>query len=470
MKTSRKNVVLITIDSLRADHVSCFGYHRKTTPNIDRFAKKGVLFTQAFANGPGTPQSFISILTSTYPLMFNGWKGRLSIQRKTIAQVLKRHGYATAAFHSNPYLSSYFNYNRGFDLFEDFLHESSEKASSDISIKYMVGKLMTLRKIWRNLPRAKILEKLPPLREAYVRYKLQSELPYRKAEIINRKAFSWLSRNKENFFIWLHYMDVHSPYRPPKKFLPCSSIYCKALIPISSDLLFDFSKDEIYEIVEGRKILYDGEIRYIDYFIGQLFRKIKEIGVWADTFVILTADHGDEFMEHGDFGHHHKLYDEILHVPLIISGPGIKEGHRINDPVGLIDISPTILDLLGINDIPESFMGKSLVPFLRGRSPSKKRVIISETSHEGKTYLSYRTHKWKYIYVFDEKGWTHKLYDIQKDPKEKENISEKEKNVCNKLRYRLFEHMSQKTEIERIICRRLKLSQRIMSLKESGKI
>ena len=463
MKIPGKNVVLLTIDSLRADHVSCLGYHQKTTPNIDKIAKKGTVFTQAFANGPNTRQSLLSILTSTYPLMFGGWSCPLSKHRITIAQVLREQGYSTAAIHSNPFLSSYFNYNRGFDFFEDFKRTPLEATSPNKhGIKKIRRKNFARTRAWR-----KLLEKIPIFRNAYVNRQLQRSVPYQKGDIINEKAFSWLKNNSENFFLWLHYMDPHSPYRPPREFLPRKTTYLKAFFKSPGFML----ESELDEFIEASKSLYDAEIRYVDYVIGQFLRKLKELGVLQNTFVIITADHGEEFMEHGKFGHYSdRLYDELIHVPLIIAGNGIMEDLLVRDPVALVDLSPTILDLLGIEDTPKLFMGRSLFQVLMGEKQVKRKWIISETSGKGKKYLCYRTDKWKYILIFDGKRERQQLYNLQDDPKEKVNVSEKKKTVSKKFRLQLFKHISQKKRVEKMARKRTKISRRIRSLKKLGKI
>ena len=200
-----KNAILITIDALRADHLSCLGYHRKTTPQLDEIAKHGILFKNAISNGASTPTSFRPILTSTYHSMYNDDR-YLSKYRLTIQEALKRHGYSTAAFHSNPYLSGYFGYNRGFDTFveiSDFKKGDLFKGIETKGFESLFHKFLFELKLMKFK-----LKKL---------YKFSKGEVYAKANTLNEKAIAWLKEHPEKFFIWLHYMDVHTPYTPPKE-------------------------------------------------------------------------------------------------------------------------------------------------------------------------------------------------------------------------------------------------------------
>ena len=382
---TEQNVILITIDCLRADHVGSLGYADRTTPNIDDLARKGVLFSQAISNGVGTSESFPSIMTSTYPLMSPNGGGvhgafwvKLSTKWRTIAEVLRSRGFSTAAFNANPWLTSIFHYDRGFDIFDDSLESYRKNNVFD-----------------------KLRRKLGALRgDKFLR-----------AKLVNKKAVSWLGNNLDRFFLWLHYMDVHPPYNPKGISIlkRIDAIRLERKIGHNPET---FSKEELDRL----KSFYQEEITYVDRQIGFLVDELEKIGISSEnTFLVLTADHGEQFMEHGEWGHG-RLYDEVIRVPLIINGPGIKRKTVIENQVSLLDLAPTIVDLVNIPKV-ESFLGTSLVPMMEGRGAESNKYVISETLTQN---FSWRTKDWKYI--SDTKN-RHELYNLQIDPKEKKNLA-----------------------------------------------
>ena len=459
-KTVGKNVILITIDCLRADHLGCLGYSKNTSPNIDDLAQKGALFTQAFSNGSDTLQSFPSILTSTYSLMYGDSGRPLSEQRITIAETLKKYGYSTAAFHSNPYLTSYSNYNRGFDTFEDFLHEPLTKTNSAIA-KIKIGESKKVpSKLHKKLTLARRMVEL-----------IRGDLPggVKNADIINRKALCWLRANPDGFFLWLHYMDTHAPYIPPASFRP-EAMNWWMLFKLNYLSYFNppISEEELTALIS----LYDGEIRYVDHTLGLFLGELEKIGICLDnTFMIIASDHGDEFMEHGGMGHGNiKQYQELVHVPLIISGPGIKENAVVNDLVSLLDLSPTIIDLVNIQRKPPTFMGTSLLPLLKGQKRKGSRGVIIEWRDEKGISLCYRTDEWKYLLMIDERGMRNELYNVQKDRREMEDLSEKEERKCMQFKSKLLKHISMEEKTVKTAGEKLKIREKIKALKHVGKI
>lgn len=425
----KSNVILLTIDSLRADHLGCLGYSKEVSPYIDDLAKKGVLFSWAISNGSNTPSSFPSIITSSHPLVHPSGKQRglppnwlfLSEKRVTIAEVLKKSGYSTAAFNSNPWTSSFFGYNRGFDVFEELDYSSGiTDILKDIDILHK--HLYHLRRIYTALY------------EIILRGKSKHA---HRASVLNRKAINWLEDHSNGFFIWLHYMDVHAPFIPPEiAFL--ERINALRLFRKVEKYKPNFSEDELKMFVK----FYDGEIKYVDHEIGNFLNEIKKIGVSLDnTYIILTADHGEQLMEHGVVGHG-LLYDEVIHVPLIICGPEIEENTVIRNQVELLDICPTILDLLRIQQV-EGSQGTSLVSLIKGEKSQKKDIISETISDIGWKILSYRTEEWKYILVLDEndKKIDAELYNLKDDPKEKESLVEKRKEIVDKFETKILTHM-----------------------------
>lgn len=412
MKMRTPNVILITIDSLRFDHLGCYGYSRSTSPNMDNLASGGSLFLEAISNGGHTPDAFPSILASALPAVGN--PRAITQPRTTLAEQLKEVGYQTAAFHSNPFLSRFYGYSQGFDVFSDSLGEYS----------------LWKGRIWmRTMARsphgltAKTLAKLGkilrPLLSRVVRR------PIVTAEKITNQGQSWLKGRREGFFLWLHYMDVHHPYLPAPRYLSQfrdQPVSRKKMASLYRKMLKDpgqLSPSEVTTLID----LYDADIRYVDANIGSLLASLA--GDLANTIVIVTADHGDEFGEHGKFGHQ-SLYDGVVRVPLIIAGPGIPGGTLVRQQVSLLDLAPTIGELVGINNV-RTFQGKSLLPVIRGRENATDGTIsILNKSDWGRRLIAYRTPEWKYIRTesLDEANTllSEELHDLRNDPQERHNL------------------------------------------------
>ena len=456
------NLILLTIDCLRADHLSCLGYSKQTTPNLDNLASVGALFTQAISVGSSTPPSFKAMFTSTYPLMHND-QLYITNTTTTLAQVLKEHGYHTAAFHSNPWISSFFGYDKGFDTFSDDVMQKRRFDSRLNKPKALVKRITG--------ETGRLYELLSKIYTAFLMTR------YSKAEMLNKKAISWLRGNTNNFFLWIHYMDVHEPYLPPSR-LPSALKSYRALklhrkAESSPDSL---SPQEVNKLIA----LYDTNLSYIDNEISSLLRTLRQSNPLDDTFVIITADHGQQLLERGRHGHGNYLYDELVHVPLIIAGPGVK-AQVISQQISLLDLAPTILDLLKIEN-PKAFLGNSLLPLMKGNRPkAANSQAISKTDSIYRLSIasagikpqldanhrrtSLRTGKWKYIY---NEGRQDELYDLEDDPKETKNIIDVKPEIATELRARImahieFEEKSASSEEELI-------KAKIRKLKASGKL
>ncbi len=453
----RPNLLLITIDALRADHLGCLGYPGNVSPHIDQLASEGTLFTQAIANGPRSPASFPSILASIYQSAGAG-QG-VPQEATTLAEVLKKHGYATAGFcGGNVYISKYYGYQRGFDLFQDFLTlESGEGRPSRES----TGRLAPLKRFVRR-----ILENSGRYDPAFLLFSSalrgQKNIadmakggdvhPFEAGEKLNEHAMAWLSRPLDGpFFLWLHYMDVHFPYlprvsrhRPPDYGRFALSLMCllAGLYAYPRHVLID---------------LYDERIRDADEILARFLNWLQDRGLYDDTLIVLTADHGEEFREHGGWVHGAKLYDELLRVPLLIKGPGLAPGAVVGRQMGLIDLAPTILDLLGVEEKVESFQGSSFLPWLRdSQAGHPERYVFSQEVHLGGRQpplwgvdrkrngmyriRSCRSQDWKYIW--DEEGDRMELYDLRSDPKETKNLVDSEPEVAKQFESLIREQFS----------------------------
>jgi arylsulfatase A-like enzyme len=392
------NVVLLTIDCLRADHMGCYGYKRNTTPFLDTLAEKGLFCEYAFANGPNTRHSVPSFLSSTYPLLFLNevQSQRFHPGRTSAAEIYKKNGYATAAIHSNPYISRYYGYDRGFDYFNDFLLGQVEDELPRNAISRFVHELI------KGLKAVMI-----------------GQLPHEDGYTINNAAMEWLNSIDTPFFLWLHYMDVHMPYVPTNESLaelglPSSSRMRKIWLGRKIDdvkLREEIKDSAVPEYIN----LYDGCIRDTDTILEQCITSIEK--KYPDTLFVITADHGEEFHEHTGLSHLEKLYDELLHVPLIFYGSNIRP-KKMKKLFSLVDLIPSILDMLDIK-ISDTLQGVSL--------KKSREYIIAEAFKENRI-TAYRDMEWKFITSDASK----ELYNLKKDPLEKQNIAGN-KDFSNKI-------------------------------------
>ncbi|MBU7043353.1 MAG: sulfatase-like hydrolase/transferase [Theionarchaea archaeon] len=420
---SSNNVILITIDCLRADHVGCYGYTRETTPFIDSLARTGMVFTHFFSNGPFTSAAFPAILSSSYALDNGKY---ISLKGRTlVGEILQKEGITTAGIHSNPYLSSQCGYYRGFDYFEDCM--TGSLSSSPSSLTRILQKGNT---IIDSLLKSQGSREIKSMVKNYITLRHE---PFVSAQKITTLATKWIESIGEHpFFLWIHYMDIHEPYVILNTDIEQRD--SSGLSRFRQSQLLSNKKAYLPDIIS----VYDDKLRYIDSQIKRLHHVVTR--KTGNPLCIITSDHGQEFYEHGDFGHKAKYYDEILHIPLIIhgaSGTGVSDTMRSQ-----VDIAPTILELYGVES-PSHYQGSSLL------SDTHNECVISESSHDehrkslveshsSHPYTSYacRTRQWKYIYQFEEEG----LYFLGEDPAETCNVAQNLPHSIRDLRDAVDHH------------------------------
>jgi len=411
-KKQKFNVILIVMDTVRADHLSCYGYHRKTTPNIDKLANKGVVFENAFSASTWTPPSHASIFSGKYPFQHGTLGKNVKFREKfSLASVLQRHGYRTVGITDCCLLSSVTGFDRGFDLFIN---------TSEIPLfsrKFIKEKF---KDIFRTILQG------------------HDKHTYRINEIIKKILNSYVK--EKPFFLFINYFNAHVPYNPPKPFRnkftkDNSGVKDKKIKRIASgEAIQDFLRGKIsiskreWDIVIS---LYDGELAYLDYRLSELFKFLEDKGIIDDTFLIITSDHGEYFGEHGLAGHVLNLYDEIIHVPLIMMYPKhLPNGERISNIVSTVDIFPTVIDLLGIKSalLWDRLPGVSLRPFENKKFHefifAESDYVVPEEKRIPKIHKRckcIRTESHKYIYSPE----SEELYDLIKDPSEQTNLAQK---------------------------------------------
>jgi len=428
------NIILLTIDCLRPDKLNSYGNHRNISPNIDHLAKEGTKFTQAFSNGPKTNFSFPSIFTSSYALTYplkefkTQESGGLYMPSLyggvTLAEILRQQGFYTIGLHSNPFLSSYYNYNRGFSNFMDLLDRSLTSVSDPISNFKRYLEICCGRNEYYNA------FEITEIAVDYIR------------KIMPKKIF-----------LWIHYMDLHYPYSAHSFFINAIN-YFKFFFNPRKRFFNLKDKSQIFEK------LYEFALMYMDWHIGELIKKLEELGIYLDeNILILTSDHGEEFGEHGEFGHGVKLYDELLHVPLIIIGQGIEKCKTIESQVELMNIPPTICDCVKIKK-PKTYLGRNFFnPVSNGKD---NEGIISEYFSKDESGFSYRTESWKFILTIKNGIVSRELYDLTETNREMMDIYETHKDIATIGEKRILRHI----EMECAIRKKYSLIQKIKEVKK----
>lgn len=397
--SDKPNILILVVDALRADHVSCLGYNRETTPNIDTLASEGILFTQAVSNSNGTLITIPSIFTFVFPSVHGIANDGdiLSSKFVTLAEVLRNQGYSTLAYMPNPHLKKKFNFDQGFGIYDD--------------------QILNIR--------------TPGLSKSE---------RFETAKRINNRVLKWLEDNNRRFLIYIHYRDVHAPYVPPS---PYDELYYDSDDPKNVRRITDeeysimypeMRHEDDYNDLNYYLSQYDGEIRYVDDQIKHLLDAMKKLGVLDNTFLFLTADHGEHFLEHGNWTHGQTLYDEVIHIPLIIKFPENEmQGMRLDAPVHTFDISATILDLLELK--PEiNMQAKSLLPLVNREVDNVWEYTFVE-SVDDPVKKCLRNGKWKFIQTFGISA--EELYNLQEDPSESDNLILQEPELAQDLRKKL---------------------------------
>lgn len=403
------NVVLITIDTLRADHVSAYGYPRKTTPNLDALAESGTLYLNAISQAPNTHPSMAAMTASSYPTNLGGKLRYIPPGVGTVAEAFANAGYETAAVVSNVWLKDTMGFAAGFNHFDQ------TSAMSEF-------------------------------------YADKTRIDWKGADLVSDAAVQWLQGNgKKPFFLWIHYLDPHHPYEPPESVRDAfttdaseQTAYLDTVgrMPTREQTQWlgkayggeiDGASDKTFQAVLD---LYDAEILFTDRQIGRVIDEIESMNL-GDTVFAVTADHGEEFRDHDGWGHSHTLHRELVHVPLILTDSRDEGGARRSDRVRVIDLAPTLLARAGI-PAPPSMMGEDLTV------NAGDRDAVSVLTKQD--LFSIESDNWKL--VSRDYGAEVLLYDVSEDPFETVDLSAANPNVVAKLQKRLEEELGQAAKAE----------------------
>jgi len=348
---SSHNVLLITLDTTRADHLGCYGYEKARTPRLDGLARDGVRFARAYAPAPLTLPAHTSIMSGLYPVAHgvrnNGHE--LAPGIRTLAEILKAHGYSTSAFISSFTVDSRFGIDRGFDVYDDTFRAKEP---------------------------------------------LKSVSAERRAEETFARFSRWLADIGSNrFFAWVHYFDPHLPYEPPPPYR-------------------EGSPDRPY----------DGEIAYMDHYVGAVLDRLAERGILDKTLVVVAGDHGEGLGDKVETGHGVFLYEETLRIPLVFYDRAVfRRAQVVESAVRLVDVAPTILDMIGLKAEAAGMQGQSLVPWIRGKTEKDLDCLI-ETFYPRENFgwselVGLVSDRWKFIH-----SPRSELFDLRADPGERNNL------------------------------------------------
>lgn len=396
------NIVLITPDQMRADHMSCYGYFRETSPYMDTLAEEGAISKRHYAAASWTTPSFCSIMSSLVPSRHRATLFGSSITNSAIpllSEQFKMVEYRTVAFCNNANVNK--PLRKGFDEF----YEGERNQPQNITEHVEFG-----------------------------------------AQGTNKRIFEWLNQHyNKSFFMWILYFEPHSPYNPSSK----HDIFKTSAYPNetnngygperNSGRLYRLANAGDKRAVERLNSLYDGKIHFADYCIGQVLKKLKELNIDKKTLIVLTSDHGELLYEHVDCltFDHRSLYDSDIYVPLILRGPSIPKGQSIDALVSTLDIVPTILEIIGLPPL-KGAQGKSLLPLITGEVNAVHDYIFAEQDVLERL-RSVRDKRYKLIYHLQNSG--NQLYDTIADSGEQKDISEQHPKIVQRLSTQLMNYM-----------------------------
>lgn len=407
------NVLIISIDTLRADAVGSYGNKDGLTPNLDRLAREGARFEQAYSSSSWTLPAMASLFTGLDARRHNaGWvsdardplaRTRLSPELWTLTGSLRERGYETAAIVTNPFLTLRYGFGRGFDTYENF------SIAADIFVAFQDTSLVR-----------------------FATWVMPSLVPGDRSGVVTARAAEWLRRRSSErpFYLWVHYIDPHAPYSPGGDKTRISSFRGDSLLGGTPAGDFVDSTPDIARLRSGEvrpdaeqkrqmRRLYDGEVAEVDAAIGNLLAALDDTGASASTLVVCVSDHGEEFWEHGGVEHGRTVYDEVVHVPLLMRWPGrITAGTTVGSLVRITDIAPTVIEATG-GTIPQKLDGFSLRQMLRGGAVPE-RVAFIENMHFAEERLGLRTPTHKYVRWENGKE---EVYDLRRDPGERVDLA-----------------------------------------------
>jgi arylsulfatase A-like enzyme len=390
-QAGRPNLIIVLADTLRRDHLGCYGYERDTSPNIDRFSARSRLYRNAFSQSPSTKSSVAALFTSKYPSQHGTIENDhfLKLSHVTLAEVLRENRYRTAGFIENPVVSSVFGYDQGFSRWEldDRRHVGTDEPMDEL----------------------------------------------------DEKIHHWIARHSdETFFLYVHYIDPHSPYRAPgSSYRPPDTASSEQkpgdITRIKDPAFFEQNPAALSQLVS----LYDDEIRYIDSRFGGIVEKLENLGILDNTVVIFLSDHGEGFLEHGYLRHSRSVYSELIDVPLLIHSPRELESGTDDSLVQLADVFPTVLRLLGVSRNGLSLSGRDLASASPEPSGSDVRIFVEHLRRDwGVRQQGMIRNDWKLVRDIDRPRV--QLFNRRSDPGDRNDLAAEEVEIAGQMERELL--------------------------------
>ena len=411
-----RNVVLYTVDTLRGDALDLDDPDSSLTPNLARLAAAGTRFDDVQAQCPWTLPSICSMMTAIHPSGQGvvSSRQRLDSARRTLAEEMAAAGYLTQAVVCNAWLTDSFGLNQGFEFYN---HVWEEGASE----------------YWENTIWVRIVRRFKP-------GFLVAPDTHNSAEMVDR-AINFLQQNAEsNFFLWVHVIDPHDPYAPLGRFRALAAQgYEGRLPPTRSGNVNKLRRGRRLEAEDRRHLrrLYDLEVQYTDEQFGRLMDTLEDLDLLDNTLVVFTSDHGEEFWDHENVGHGHTLFDELTHVPLIIKPPEVPAVQQVSTQVRLIDMAPTILDLLGLPPMAEG-QGSSLLPLMEGAVEDHRTSFSEALIYFGEKKS---VDDGRFRLILSANSGTQELFDLEADPGATHDVSDQYPEVVTRLKEALRDHL-----------------------------
>jgi len=380
-----RNVILVSLDTLRADRLSCYGYPVLTSPTLDRLAREGVRFTNAVATSPWTLPSHASLLTGLYPHRHGATGPTRGIPDEipVLAEALAKSGFATAGFVSSSFLAPKRGLDRGFETYR-VLSEWGRRETGETFL--------------RN-PGTDVTD----------------------------AALAWLHTHAdERFFLFLHYYDAHADYAPPARHRagivgpydgPASGTN-KQLLAVRRGQM-SYQAEDVVHVAS----LYDAEIRAVDAELARVIDFLDAAELTGSTLVVVTSDHGEEFLERGSVLHGRTYYQEVISIPLVLRGPGVPAAHSVDAPVSLVDVAPTVLARTGV-DARMPFQGTDLAPLWVAGQTLENRHVMAEADWQNSVPGMFRmVRDGRYKLIHEWRTGRSELYDLREDPGETKDLS-----------------------------------------------
>jgi arylsulfatase A-like enzyme len=411
MAERRPNLLVVLVDTLRADHLGTYGYERPTSPAIDAFARESVQFDHAYSQSTWTKPATASLMTGRYPRQHQAYlqKTTLPESELLLPEALRAVGYRTGIFSGNPWVTREWGFDQGVDHFVSIYDERFARSTLFMRSLKRLDKLVDDKA--RVYNRVKLL--------------VQGEFSTTARDPVVTDAFlAWAAGSEQPFYAHLHLMSPHHPYDPPPpfdRFVPDPTHPPVTYYPKKS--YFFFEEGEAIDAAAWADMIarYDGDILFADSVFGSLLERLRERGVLDDTVVVLVSDHGEEFYDHRNWGHGQSVYDELTRVPLVIRYPArFPAGRRIETPVMTIDVMPTLLELAGAPPL-EAIAGRSLLPLVDG-APRPDHPAYSELLYRYGEARGLVDGSAKMIHMRKDQQTRAERYDLGADPAEQHRL------------------------------------------------